>query len=221
MQKIVIVHHLKDSQHYIFSVPEERDLEKGDLVLVRNSRGEVPAVCVCSSFSVPADVLATLQRRYGGSSLKPVIGSAELRRWDQEKRQALQRERITGRLTMEHTVGQTRCWEIKDVGGTTCNEVCEQQGDDGCAKCPISAVIDRLAAYENTGVSPEELQEVVNLFVEFVDPDVPAELKKWMDRCVWHVKKCNEQSSKIERLTRENEKLRLGISREDDEDLPY
>lgn len=53
MQKIVIVHHLKDVQHYLFSVPDDQNLNKGDLVLVRNSRGEVPAVCVCSSFSVP------------------------------------------------------------------------------------------------------------------------------------------------------------------------
>ena len=45
--KIVIVHHLNDAQHYLFGVPEERDLKKDDLVLVRNSRGEVPAVCVC------------------------------------------------------------------------------------------------------------------------------------------------------------------------------
>ena len=39
MQKIVIVHHLKDVQHYLFSVPDDQNLNKGDLVLVRNSRG--------------------------------------------------------------------------------------------------------------------------------------------------------------------------------------
>lgn len=55
--KIVIVHHLNDAQHYLFGVPEERDLKKDDLVLVRNSRGEVPAICVCDSFSVPENVL--------------------------------------------------------------------------------------------------------------------------------------------------------------------
>ena len=38
--KIVIVQHLSDAQHYLFGVPEERDLKKDDLVLVRNSRGE-------------------------------------------------------------------------------------------------------------------------------------------------------------------------------------
>lgn len=30
--KIVIVHHLNDAQHYLFGVPEERDLKKDDLL---------------------------------------------------------------------------------------------------------------------------------------------------------------------------------------------
>lgn len=68
--KIVIVHHLNDAQHYLFGVPEERDLKKDDLVLVRNNRGEVPAVCVCDSFSVPENVLEQLQKMYGGKTLK-------------------------------------------------------------------------------------------------------------------------------------------------------
>ena len=85
MQKIVIVHHLNDAQHYLFGVPEGRDLKKDNLVLVRNSRGEVPAVCVCDSFSVPENVLEQLQKMYGGKTLKPVIGSVEFLRWEQEK----------------------------------------------------------------------------------------------------------------------------------------
>ena len=84
MQKLVIVHHLNDVQHYLFSVPEDHDVDKGDLVLVRNSRGEVPAVCVCSSFSVPENVTATLHKKYGGSELKPVIGSVRLCRWGED-----------------------------------------------------------------------------------------------------------------------------------------
>lgn len=86
--EIVIVHHLNDAQHYLFGVPEERDLKKDDLVLVRNSRGEVPAVCVCDSFSVPENVLEQLQKMYGGKTLKWVIGSVEFLRWKQEKEEA-------------------------------------------------------------------------------------------------------------------------------------
>lgn len=73
---------------YLFGVPEERDLKKDDLVLVRNSRGEVPAVCVCDSFSVPENVLEQLQKMYGGKTLKWVIGSVEFLRWEQEKEEA-------------------------------------------------------------------------------------------------------------------------------------
>lgn len=76
------------AQHYLFGVPEERDLKKDDLVLVRNSRGEVPAVCVCDSFSVPENVLEQLQKMYGGKTLKWVIGSVEFLRWEQEKEEA-------------------------------------------------------------------------------------------------------------------------------------
>ncbi len=66
--KIVIVHHLNDAQHYLFGVPEERDLKKDDLVLVRNSRGEVPAVCVCDSFSVPKTCLSSCRKCTAGRS---------------------------------------------------------------------------------------------------------------------------------------------------------
>ncbi len=99
MQKIVIVHHLKDVQHYLFSVPDGQNLDKGDLVLVRNSRGEVPAVCVCSSFSVPENVLSALQQRYGGKSLKPVIGIARMTRFDDEKRETQRKKNDEVRLT--------------------------------------------------------------------------------------------------------------------------
>ena len=83
--KIVIVHHLIDAQDYLVVVDEERVLKQAYLVLVRNSRGEVPAVCVCDSFSVPENVLEQLQKMYGGKTLNWVIGSVEFLRWEQEK----------------------------------------------------------------------------------------------------------------------------------------
>ena len=204
MEKIVIVHHLKDVQHYLFSVPDDQNLNKGDLVLVRNSRGEVPAVCVCSSFSVPENVLSTLQQRYGGKSLKPVIGIAKMTRFDDGKNADRRTKRIDGRLTEDlFVVGEKHSWLVKKTKNERCKDVCRWRGDAGCEGCPISEAIDKLAAYENTGVSPQELQEVVNLFSEFVEPHVPAELKNWMERCVWHVQKCNDQRQEIVRLRKE------------------
>lgn len=205
MQKIVIVHHLKDVQHYLFSVPDDRNLNKGDLVLVRNSRGEVPAVCVCSSFSVPENVLSALQQRYGGKSLKPVIGIARMTRFDDEKRETQRKKNDEGRLTEDFCVGGQHCWQVKGAGNELCKDVCPSMGDAGCNGCPIAEAIDKLAAYENTGVSPQELQEVVDLFSEFVEPFVPAELQNWMERCIWHVQKCNDQHQEIERLRKELE----------------
>ena len=202
--KIVIVHHLNDAQHYLFGVPEERDLKKDDLVLVRNSRGEVPAVCVCSSFSVPENVLSALQQRYGGKSLKPIIGIARMTRFDDEKRET-QRKNGEERLTEDLCVGGQHCWQVKGAGNEICKDVCQSMGDAGCNGCPIAEAIDKLAAYENTGVSPQELQEVVSLFSEFVEPSVPAELQNWMKRCIWHVQKCNDQHQEIERLRKELE----------------
>ena len=203
MQKIVIVHHLKDVQHYLFSVPDGQNLNKGDLVLVRNSRGEVPAVCVCSSFSVPENVLSTLQQRYGGKSLKPVIGIAKMTRFDDGKRADRRTTRVDDRLTEDLCIGGKHCWQVKEAGNELCKDVCRWRGDAGCEGCPIAEAIDKLAAYENTGVSPQELQEVVNLFSEFVEPHVPAELKNWMERCIWHVQKCNDQRQEIVRLRKE------------------
>lgn len=205
MQKIVIVHHLKDVQHYLFSVPDDQNLNKGDLVLVRNSRGEVPAVCVCSSFSVPENVLSALQQRYGGKSLKSVIGIARMTRFDDEKRGNQRKKIDAGRLTEDFCVGGRHCWQVKGADNELCRDVCQAMGDAGCSGCPIAEAIDKLAAYENTGVSPQELQEVVNLFSEFIEPSVPVELQNWMERCVWHVQKCNDQHQEIERLRKELE----------------
>lgn len=185
MQKIVIVHHLKDVQQYLFSVPDDRNLNKGDLVLVQNSHGEVPAVCVCSSFSVPENVLSALQKRYGWSTLKPVVGIARMTHFDDGKRCGQQKMYAEERLTEDCCVGGNHCWQIKEVGNELCKDVCKRMGDAGCKDCPIAKAIDKLAAYENTGVSPQELQEVVDLFSEFVEPFVPAELQNWMERCIW------------------------------------
>ncbi|MCH5195912.1 MAG: hypothetical protein J1F28_04320 [Oscillospiraceae bacterium] len=43
---------------------------------------------------------------------------------------------------------------------STCYEYCEMWGDEGCKKCEqcgIQQAFDKLAAYENTGFTPEEI----------------------------------------------------------------
>ena len=50
---------------------------------------------------------------------------------------------------------RTRIWKRAD--NLECREVCERQEDNGCSGCPIAKAFDRLAAYENTGLEPDEI----------------------------------------------------------------
>lgn len=61
------------------------------------------------------------------------------------------------RLTYNFTVGGQPCWQVHGTGNLTCGEVCKNQEESGCEKCPICEAIDRLAAYEDTGLTPEEI----------------------------------------------------------------
>lgn len=82
LKKIVIVKHFGDNGHYLFSVPEYRDLKQGDMVMVRNKRGEATAQCVCDSFEVSEGVLKALAARYGATlPLAPIIGIMKPEWW--------------------------------------------------------------------------------------------------------------------------------------------
>ena len=61
------------------------------------------------------------------------------------------------RLTYDFCIGGNHCWQVKGADNLECREVCERQGDDGCKTCPIAKAFDRLAAYEDTGLEPEEI----------------------------------------------------------------
>ena len=75
----------------------------------------------------------------------------------------------------------------------------KQTVSDTQANCWGSAA-DRLAAYENTGLTPEQIQEAVDLLNDsFYDADIPKELLSWVERCTWHVRKCNELHTELEK----------------------
>ena len=63
---------------------------------------------------------------------------------------------------------------------------------------PLIDAVNLLAAYEDTGLSPEDIQEAVNLFADLKDADIPKELKSWVERCAWHVRKCEELRKELE-----------------------
>lgn len=63
------------------------------------------------------------------------------------------------RLTYDFCVGDKHCWQVKGAYNLECREVCRNQGENGCTDCPIAKAFDRLAAYEETGLEPEELAQ--------------------------------------------------------------
>ncbi len=56
-------------------------------------------------------------------------------------------ERLTG--------GNSAYHDLVETDGKTCEEICHERSD--CEGCPIQEAIDKLGAYENTGLSPEEV----------------------------------------------------------------
>lgn len=66
------------------------------------------------------------------------------------------------------------------------------------------SVIDKLAAYEDTGLTPQDIQEAVDLF-QGTNYDVPKEIKSWVERATWHCRKCAELGKQVNEL---NDKLR-------------
>lgn len=94
-------------------------------------------------------------------------------------------------------------------------EVADRKRAEGCLDCAeehlqLAAWLEELQAYKDTGVSVQELQDVVDLFTEVTvsNVDIPKELKKWMDRCTWHVGKCGELREKLDRTEIELENTR-------------
>lgn len=104
------------------------------------------------------------------------------------------------RLTYDFCIGGNHCWQVKGADNLECREVCERQGDDGCKTCPIAKAFDRLAAYEDTGLEPEEIEKAMDIVKSAVSAfedfgvDRLAELAQAdrEGRCVVLEKRCND-----------------------------
>lgn len=68
------------------------------------------------------------------------------------------------RLTYDFCVGDKHCWQVKGAYNLECREVCRNQGEKGCTDCPIAKAFDRLAAYEETGLDPEEIERILDSY---------------------------------------------------------
>ena len=82
------------------------------------------------------------------------------------------------RLTYDFALGGNHCWQVKGADNLECREVCERQGDDGCKTCPIAKTFDRLAAYEDTGLEPEEIELLAKQRDLYVDACGELPLKR-------------------------------------------
>ena len=94
------------------------------------------------------------------------------------------------RLTYDFCVGDKHCCQVKGADNLECKEVCRNQGENGCTDCPIAKAFDRLAAYEETWLEPEELAQakkegrlVVLQNVKYTDSDGEKALRHAMYMC--------------------------------------
>lgn len=80
------------------------------------------------------------------------------------------------RLTYDCCFGGNHCWQVHGADNYTCEEVCVNQGDDGCVGCPIRRAIDRLAAYEDTELTPEEIVKMKSIksWADAVEAETPV-----------------------------------------------
>lgn len=95
------------------------------------------------------------------------------------------------RLTYDFCLGDIHCWQVKGADNRECRQVCEEQEENGCKGCPIALAFDRLAAYEDTGFTPEEVQQMRWIPVE---ERLPEEIGNYL------VVACDEHLPRDERI---------------------
>ena len=106
-----------------------------------------------------------------------------------------------GDVGMEIQEAITHARQVADGCGAQ-NQDCAYQHDK------LADWLEELVFYRNTGLSAADIQEAVDLLDETIHPDdIPAELKSWVERCTWHVKKCAELHKEATALAKENADL--------------
>lgn len=79
---------------------------------------------------------------------------------------------------------------------------------DAKALREAGSCLAELGEYRRTGLTAADIQEAVNLLNNTILPvDLPAELKSWVERCTWHVKKCAELHKELAALIDQNTDL--------------
>lgn len=71
----------------------------------------------------------------------------------------------------------------------------------------VRDVVHRLAVYENTGVSPEEIRDAVNRLKACLGFNEPVGLKTLINRCVYFVNCCTKSQKDLDAAVSEKEQL--------------
>ena len=76
---------------------------------------------------------------------------------------------------------------------------------------PVQSAADAalLAEYRRTGLSPDDLNEVADLFRSIPDADIPAEIKGWVARGAWQARRCAELEKKLQLMEMELTQLHV------------
>lgn len=90
---IVIVKHPNNYRGYIFEVPSDKELKKGDKILVRNKKGIKDVICDCDSFEASENVVNSLAQSFGATfPLAKVIGIFHYEAWEEEANENVEEE---------------------------------------------------------------------------------------------------------------------------------
>lgn len=80
---VVLIRHEANSNLYLFSVPEGKKLEKGEEVIVKNSRGRSRGKCACNSFDANDEVVdALMLATKAKTPLAPVVAVVRTENWE-------------------------------------------------------------------------------------------------------------------------------------------
>lgn len=75
-------------------------------------------------------------------------------------------------------------WICTKAGDKNCSTICQTQQTE-CEECPIQDAFNRLAAYEDTGLTPEEISTLQAENEQLRDDRI-----KWFDGMWWEGHRC-------------------------------
>ena len=84
--KLVVIKHEKSERKFLFEVPHDHNVRKGQAVICDTKKGRTEGAAVCDSFEVTESALASLCDVFGATlPLKKIVGEFCFVEWSSEK----------------------------------------------------------------------------------------------------------------------------------------